>query len=131
MSLAEYFKTAEGTGILATSDAAGNVNMAIYSRPYVIAENKIAFSMLERTSFANLQSNPKASYMFIERGAGYEGIRLYLVKVGEESDVRLIEQIKSQHVKRHQNKTEAARHLIYFSIEKTRPLVESSMQNSH
>ena len=75
MSLAEYFEINEGTGILATSDSDGNVDLAIYSRPYVIDENKIAFSMLERTSYANIQSNPKAAYMFIEKGQSYNGKR--------------------------------------------------------
>jgi len=123
MSLAEYFRTAEGIGILATSDSAGNVDLAIYSRPYVIDENKIAFSMLERTSFANIQSNPKAAYMFIEKGEGYNGKRLYLSKSGEETNQQRIEEIKSQHPKRHKSTTESARHFVYFSIDKIRPVV--------
>jgi hypothetical protein len=123
MNLEEYFRAAEGTGILATSDSTGNVNAAIYSRPYVIEENKIAFSMLERTSFANIGSNPKAAYMFIEKGEGYKGKRLYLAKAGEETDPQRIEQIKSQQPKRHESKTDSARHFVYFTIEKIRPLV--------
>ena len=123
MSLAEYFQSAEGLGVLATSDSDGNVDLAIYSRPYIIDENKIAFSMLERTSFTNIQSNPRAAFMFVEQGEGYNGKRLYLTKVGEESDPQRIEEIKSQHPKRHKSTTESARHFIYFSIEKIRPLV--------
>jgi hypothetical protein len=124
MSLAEYFRSVEGTGILATSDAGGNVNMAVYSKPYVIEENKIALSMLERTSYSNLQSNPKASYMFLEQGEGYNGKRLYLTRIDEESDTKRIIEIKAQHPKRHQSKTEAIRHLIYFSIDKIRLIIE-------
>ncbi|MBN2182246.1 MAG: pyridoxamine 5'-phosphate oxidase family protein [Sedimentisphaerales bacterium] len=123
MSLTDYFRGAEGTGILATSDSAGNVDLAIYSRPFVIDEDKVAFSMLEKTSFANIQSNPKAAYMFIEKGEGYSGKRLYLSKLGEETDPQRIEEIKSQHPKRHKSKSEAARHLVYFNVEKIRPLV--------
>jgi len=123
MSLAEYFQSAEGIGILATSDSEGSVDLAIYSRPYVIDEGKIAFSMLERTSFANVQSNPRAAFMFVEQGEGYNGKRLYLTKVGEESNPQRIEEIKSQHPKRHKSTTESARHFIYFSIDKIRPLV--------
>ena len=124
MNLVEYFRTTEGIGILATSDSAGNVDLAIYSRPYVIEENKIAFSMLERTSFANICSNPKAAYMFIEHGEGYNGKRLYLTKAGEEMDPQRIEQIKSQRPKRHKSQTESARHFVYFTVEKNRPLVD-------
>ena len=76
MSLAEYFETIKGTGILATSDSDGNVDLAVYSRPYVIEENKVAFSMLDRTIFSNLRSKPKAAYMYIEQGEGDSGKRL-------------------------------------------------------
>jgi predicted nucleotide-binding protein (sugar kinase/HSP70/actin superfamily) len=65
MNLSEYFKDVKGKGVLATSDSNGNVDIAIYSRPYIIDENKIAFSMLERLSYSNVQSNPKAAYLFI------------------------------------------------------------------
>ncbi len=122
MSLAEYFQTTEGIGVLATSDSDGNVNAAIYARPYVINENTIAFSMLERTSFANIQSNPKAAYLFIERGEGYEGKRLYLTKTGEETDSQRIGTLRKQRPSTRQP-TQAKRHLVYFTVEKTRPLV--------
>ena len=123
MNLAEYFEKTEGTGILATSDVEGNVDLAIYSRPYVIEENKIAFSMLERTSYENLQSNPKVAYMFIEKGQGYNGKRLYLKKTSEETNQQRIEEIKSQRPKRHKNMTDSTRHFVYFEIENIRPLV--------
>ena len=123
MNISEYFEKTEGTGILATSDSEGNVDLAIYSRPYFIDENKIAFSMLERTSYANIKSNPKAAYMFIEKGEGYNGKRLYLIQVGEESDKKRIEEIKSQRPKRHSSTTDAARHFVYFEIERIRPIV--------
>jgi len=122
MSLADYFESTEGIGVLATSDSDGNVNAAIYARPYVIDENRIAFSMLERTSFANIQSNPKAAYLFVERGEGYEGKRLYLRKTGEETDSQRIETIKKQRPSTRQP-TQAKRHFVYFTVEKTRPLV--------
>lgn len=126
MSLAEYFQSAEGTGILATSDSKGHVDLAIYSRPYVIEENKIAFSMLGRISFANIRSNPRAAYMFVEHGEGYSGKRLYLTMTGEETDPQRIEEIKSQHPKRRKSTTDSASHFIYFAVDKIRPLVGSS-----
>jgi hypothetical protein len=125
MSLSKYFETVEGTGILATSDSEGNVDLAIYSRPYIIDENKIAFSMLERTSYANIQSNPKAAYMFVEEGRGYNGKRLYLKVTGEETDQKLVEEIKSQRPRKHESKTDSVRHFVYFTIEKVRPVAGS------
>jgi hypothetical protein len=122
MSLAEYFETAEGTGVLATCDSQGNVDVAIYARPYVMDDKTIAFSMAERLSYQNIQSNPKAAYLFIERGQGYEGKRLYLTKAGEESNRQRIKEIKAKRSSHHKT-TEIEKHLVYFTVDKTRPLV--------
>lgn len=122
MNLADYFESAKGIGILATCDVEGNVNTAIYSRPYIIDDKTVAFSMLERLSYSNIQSNPKAAYMFVESGEGYEGKRLYLTVTGEEKDLEKIQTIKKQHEKAKDDDGKV-RHLIYFSVERTRPLV--------
>ena len=122
MSLAEYFENIKGLGVLATSDVEGNVDIAVYSRPYIIDENTIAFSMLEKLSYSNIQSNPKAAYMFVEEGPGYNGKRLHLTKTGEENDEERIKQIKQQHSKA-KDYDEKVRHLIYFTVDKIRPLV--------
>ena len=122
MELADYFKNVNGTGILATSDSQGNVDAAIYSRPYVIDENTIAFSMLERLSYANIQSNPKAAYLFIEKGEGYHGKRLYLTKVGEEQNPERIRELKAKHAKIF-HPEDINKHMVYFNINNVRPLV--------
>ena len=122
MSLAEYFEDIKGLGVLATSDAEGNVDIAVYSRPYIIDENTIAFSMLEKLSYSNIQSNPKAAYMFVEEGPGYKGKRLHLTMTGEEKDEEQIKQIKQQHSKSKDDDGKV-RHLIYFTVDKIRPLV--------
>lgn len=122
MSLADYFATIEGTGILATSDADGNVDMAIYGRPYIIDEKTIAFSMLDRLSFKNVRSNPKAAYMFIEQSEGYVGKRLHLTMTGEEKDPERIKAIRQIHSKTH-GMPETPRHLVYFTVDRIRPLV--------
>ena len=122
MSLTEYFKNIKGLGVLATSDADGNVDIAVYSRPYIIDEKTIAFSMLEKLSYSNIQSNPKAAYMFAEQGEGYAGKRLHLTKTGEEKDPERIKEIKQQHTKTREP-DEKVRHLIYFTVDKIRPLV--------
>ena len=122
MNLAEYFKDIKGLGVLATCDSEGHVDVAVYSRPYIIDETTIAFSMLERLSYANIQSNPKAAYMFAEEGPGYAGKRLYLTMTGEEKDPERIKEIKKQHQKSREP-DEKVRHLVYFSVDKIRPLV--------
>ena len=122
MSLAEYFENTTGLGVLATSNADGDVNLAVYAKPYIIDEQTIAFSMLERRSYDNIKANPKAAYMFVEDGDGYKGTRLYLVKVGEETDAKRIQEIKQQHKNRYSTET-AGKHLVYFKITENRPLV--------
>ena len=122
MSLAEYFEDIKGLGVLATSDSDGNVDIAVYSRPYIIDEKTIAFSMLEKLSYSNIQSNPRAAYMFVEQGEGYAGKRLHLTMTGEEKDEERIKQIKQQHSKA-KDYDGKVRHLIYFTVDKIRPLV--------
>jgi len=122
MSLAEYFEDIKGLGVLATSDSEGNVDIAVYSRPYIIDEKTIAFSMLEKLSYSNIQSNPKAAYMFVEQGEGYAGKRLHLTSTGEEKKPERIKQIKQQHSKARDDDGKV-RHLVYFAVDKIRPLV--------
>ena len=122
MNLSDYFQSAKGMGVLATSDSDGNVDIAIYARPYIIDEKTIAFSMLERLSYANVQSNPKAAYMFVEQGEGYAGKRLYLTKIGEEKDPERIKATKLQHSRPYEP-DDKIRHLVYFTVGRIRPLV--------
>ena len=127
MSLADYFETTKGMGVLATSDSDGNVDVAIYSRPYVVADNTIALSMLERLSYANIQSNPKAAYMFVEHGKGYAGKRLYLTMTSEEEDPERVAEIRQQH-SRLGHSDDKIRHMMYFTVDRIRPLVGGKYQ---
>jgi len=120
--MAQYFENIKGLGVLATSDCEGNVDIAVYSRPYIIDEKTIAFNMLERLSYSNIQSNPRAAYMFVEQGEGYAGKRLHLTKTGEEKNPERIKAIKQQH-KKTREPDKKVRHLIYFTVDKIRPLV--------
>lgn len=120
MSLKEFFENAKGTGILATADSSGNVDLALYAKPFVIDEKTIAFIMLNKLSYNNLQSNPKAAYMFLQEG--YQGKRLYLKKIKEEKD-----QSKINEMLRHKyddpevlSKEKA---LVYFEVEKEAPIL--------
>ena len=122
MDLRDYFKGANSVGILATSDASGTVDVAIYAKPCIIDENTIAFSMFDRLSYANIRSNPHAAYMFLENTEGYAGKRLYLTKVREETDSDRIKALKKKHSTIFKP-DEINKHLVYFTIDKIRPLV--------
>jgi len=122
MNLSDYFETTQGSGILATSNSVGQVDVAIYARPHVTDENTVAFIMRPRLTYENIQSNPHAAYMFIEKGEGYKGKRLYLTKLREETDPALIESLRRKDRKTDAKSDEKC-FLVYFHVDKVRPLV--------
>ena len=124
MNLSDYFENTEGLGILATADSGGKVDLALYTIPHVIDENTITFVMRERLTRQNLQTNPHSAYMFIERGEGYAGKRLYLTKIREEKNAQLIESLSRQDPKVYPaTLDDSNKYLVHFRIDKVRPLM--------
>jgi hypothetical protein len=124
MKLSEYFENATGRGILATSGPEGRVDAAVYSRPHFIDEDTVAYIMTDRLTHSNLQSNPFAAYVFMEAGEKYEGKRLYLKKIKEETDPEAIAQIrwrKSYTIP--EDQLGEKRFLVFFKIEKALNLI--------
>jgi hypothetical protein len=124
MKLSEYFENATGRGVLATADSDGKVDVAVYSRPHFIDEDTIAYIMTDRLTHHNLRSNPYAAYIFIESGEKYQGRRLYLTRLKEESDPEAINRIrwrKTYAIPEDQKNQE--RFLVTFKIDKVLPLV--------
>ncbi|MCX8118386.1 MAG: pyridoxamine 5'-phosphate oxidase family protein [Desulfobacterota bacterium] len=124
MKLSEYFEKTQGRGVIATADADGKVGMAIYGRPHFISERTVAFIMADRLMHKNLQSNPKAAYLFMEDKPGYVGKRLYLTKLKEEKDTVLIEQIRRKDpCPAYTVYKDRTKYLVYFRIDKVLPLI--------
>lgn len=123
MLLSEYFNNTLGKGILATADASGQVDTAIYSKPHFNEEDTLAFIMREHLTYNNLQSNPYANYAFIEDGAGYGGIRLFLKKIREDNNEELIAQMTRRHLTPEQDKAKGPKHIVYFKVEKVLNLI--------
>ena len=120
MELKAYFKNTEGKGILATADREGKVDAAIYARPHFMDDGTIALIMRDRLTHYNLQSNSHACYMFIEKGSGYKGKRLFLTKVREEQNSELLQSIRRrQYIEEKDEST----FLVFFNIERELPLV--------
>ena len=106
MQLGCYFENVEGTGILATCDPSGELNQAIYSKPFVMDDETVAFVMCRRLSHQNLQGHMKASYLFLEKGDRYKGLRLSLTMqpcICSESD-------------------DSEKFLVFFDVNRVRPL---------
>ncbi|UCD52013.1 MAG: pyridoxamine 5'-phosphate oxidase family protein [Phycisphaerales bacterium] len=121
-NLRDYFENTEGTGVLGTADAQGNVDLAVYARPHVVDDETVAFVMSDRTSHANVTANPHAAYLFVEQGKGYKGKRLHLTKTGEETDPERVEAFRRESRKGRDYGDKQA-FLVYFKVDKTRPAV--------
>ena len=123
MDLDQYFKGTKGTGVLATADEQGRVDAAVYARPHVMESKKVAFIMPDRLTHHNLQSNDNAAYLFVEEGAGYKGLRLFLTKVREETEGELIQTIRQGKYGAACGDEENCFYLVYFTVDKILPLI--------
>lgn len=118
--LQEYFESTKGFGVLATADSNGKVDAAVYSRPHFLEEGTLAFIMRDRLTHHNLQSNPSATYLFVEEGSGYKGKRLFLKKSREENNPELVKKIKRR---KYTDNNEEPMFLVYFTLDKELPLI--------
>ena len=123
MTLSDYFEKTRGTGVLATADGAGQVDAAVYARPHFLDEQTVAFIMADKLSHRNLQSNPHATYLFVERGEGYKGKRLHLTRVSEETDPQKIQALRRRPLPAECGYESESRFLVHFRIDRIRPLV--------
>ena len=118
--LQEYFESTKGFGVLATADSDGKVDAAIYSRPHFLEEGTLAFIMRDRLTHHNLQSNPSATFLFVEEGTAYKGKRLFLTKAREENNPELIKKIKRR---KYTDDNEEPIFLVFFTLDKELPLI--------
>ena len=125
MTLKEYLQNVSGKGVLSTADAEGKVDAAIYSKPHIIDDGTLAFIMRDHLTHHNLESNPYATYLFVEDAPHYKGIRLFLKKVREDTDPELIAKMTRRHLTSEQDKAKGPKFLVYFVLEKMLPLIGS------
>jgi hypothetical protein len=124
MSLKEYFENTKGFGVLATADAEGNVDAAVYARPHMTDDDTAAFIMRDRLSHRNLKSNPHALFLFHEDGPGYAGRRLHLTLEREETDPEKIRALRRRALcPADAADEEATRFFVTFRVDRVRPLV--------
>ncbi|MDH3557663.1 MAG: pyridoxamine 5'-phosphate oxidase family protein [Deltaproteobacteria bacterium] len=121
MKLKDYFESVKGRGVLATADADGKVDAAIYATPHFIDDDEtIAFIMRDRLSHHNLQSNSHAAYLFMESGGGFAGKRLFLTKTREEQDSELLNSLRRR---TSPGDEKEPKFLVFFQIDKVLPLI--------
>jgi hypothetical protein len=129
MSLADYFDSVKGIGILGTADSAGRVDLAIYAGPHVIDEETVAFIMENHRSHANVASNPHAAYLFLEDTEGHNGLRMHLTKTWEETDPKKIEALR-RGSRAAEDFAALDGFLVQFKVDEVRPLVKENMPSA-
>ena len=124
MDLQVYFEKTKGTGVLATADSSGKVDVALYARPHVLEDGTIAFIMADRLTHHNLQSNPQAAYLFTETQGMYQGKRLFLKKLSEEKNTERLKALRRSCLCNEEKESDGKdRFLVIFKLEKELPLV--------
>jgi hypothetical protein len=123
MELPQYFENVNGIGVLATADGNGHVNSAIYAKPHFMEDGTLAFIMRDRLSHANLQSNPFASYLFVEHRRGYSGKRLYLKKIREEKETERLYELRRRRFSSDTDPEKDPKFLVFFELMQVRPLL--------
>ena len=123
MQLSDYFETHQGLGVLATADQEGRVNAAIYGRPHFMEDGSMAFIMRDRLTHHNLQSNPYATFLFVEKGPGYQGKRLYVKKTREEKETELLYELRRRKYKSDQDGKDDPKFLVFFQLVQELPLI--------
>ncbi len=131
MTLSDYFANQKGIGVLATADGDGRVDAAVYSRPHFMEDGTLAFIMRNRLTHDNLNSNPYASYLFIEEGKGYNGKRLFLRKVGEEKESKRLYELRRRSYPSDNNPEKDPKFLVFFELERSLPLLGDGGDPSH
>ena len=103
MELKQYFENTKGVGVLATADADGKVDAAIYARPHFMEDGTLAMIMRDRLTHHNLQSNPHATFLFME-----------------EKDTELLHSLRRR---QYPDDRQEAKFLVFFKLDKELPLV--------
>lgn len=112
-----------GTGVIGTSNSAGEINLAIYAVPEIIDDETIVFGMTEGTTHKNLLQNPHASYLYIAPGEGYKGGRLNLLLAELKDAGELLEGKKvGLAAKCGEVVADALKYVAYFKVLGVRPL---------
>ena len=122
MEWKEYFEKNSGMGFLATANSKGEVDVAVYSRPKVMEDGTLAYGMADRLTHANLAENPHAVYAFNE--GGFQGTRLFIEKVREETEGPLLESIRKEADQVvGPGVGDLVKFVVYFRVKKHLPLV--------
>ena len=112
-----------GRGVIGTASKDGVVNMAVYAVPSVVDDETVAWGMTDGRTWNNVRENPNASYTYFEPGEGYRGARLTLSLSRTEDSGGMLSKIREQTRASSPGNPQAIRHVAYFKVVESRPLV--------
>ena len=122
MKIADVLKPG-GRGVIGTASKAGVVNMAVYAVPHIVDAQTVAWGMTDGRTWNNVRENPNASYAYFAPGEGFRGARLTLSLSRTEDSGEMLAKIRERTGASSPGNPEAVRHVAYFKVVETRPLV--------
>jgi hypothetical protein len=112
-----------GHGVIGTASKAGVVNMAVYAVPHVVDNGTVAWGMTDGRTWNNVRENPNASYTYFAPGEGFRGARLTLTLSRTEDSGTMLAKIRERTADSSPGNPQAVKHVAYFTVVETRPLV--------
>ena len=111
MQLRDYFFKTVGTGVMATANESGEVDITLYASPHFTSDDTIVFIMRDKPTKANLQTNSRTNYMFTEYTHVSKGMRLFLQMTEESTNQKAIESLSRRNISAEQNEALGPRFL--------------------
>lgn len=112
-----------GRGVIATASKDGEVNTAVYALPHVVDAETVAWGMTDGRTWNNVRQNPHAAYVYFAPGEGFRGARLTLSLLRTEDSGEMLAKIRQRTAAASPGNPEAVKHVAYFKVDETRPLV--------
>jgi len=112
-----------GRGVIGTASKAGVVNMAVYADPHLVDDETVAWGMTDGRTWNNVRENPNASYTYFAPGEGFRGARLTLSLSRTEDSGETLAKIRERTAASSPGNPQAVKHVAYFKVVETRPLV--------
>jgi hypothetical protein len=95
----ELFNKQPRIGSLATSNASGDVNVAVFGSPMMTDEDTVVMGIGNNRSLSYLKENPKAAFIVMEPGKtamDWKGVRVYLKAVAIDKEGDLLNTIRAK-----------------------------------
>ena len=113
--------------ILATSDSAGKVNVAMFGSYHLMDDSSVLVMLSDNRSYQNLKVNPHAACMVMlhgKTGMATEGCRLYMKVRSIEDEGQMWNDIREKIRVRIGSAADILKHLVMFDIVDVRPILD-------